>query len=187
MSMENSDLLSIKSKLKTQSSNGKKRVIVAGVGNMFMKDDGFGSAVIKKLLGKSYPEGVEIKDFGTGGLKLAYDLMKGYDGLVLLDASQRGEKPGTLYLIEPEEKEFSRDLEEGGPIDPHGSDPVSVLRFVKAIGSWPGKVLIIACEPGNVEDFEIGLTDEVQASVEKAVGLVDEVINDIYKIKKEKV
>lgn len=187
MSMENNDLATLKPKPKKQTVNRKKRVIVAGVGNMFMKDDGFGSAVIKKMFDKKYPEGVEIKDFGTGGLKLAYDLMKGYDGLVLLDASQRGGKPGTLYLIEPDEKEFSRDLEQGGPIDPHGSDPVSVLRFVKAIGAWPGKVLIVACEPANVEDFEIGLSDEVAASVDKAVALIDEIINDIYQPKKEKV
>lgn len=162
----------------------KKRVMIAGVGNMFMKDDGFGGAVIRKILNKEFPEGVEIKDFGTGGLKLAYDLMKGYDGLILLDASQRGEKPGTLYVIEPDEKEFTADLEQGGPIDPHGADPVMVLRFVKAIGSWPGKVMIVACEPETVDDFEIGLSDQVNASVDKAVELVDEIINDIYTDKK---
>src|SRR6476659_1328801 len=103
------------------SATMKKRVMIAGVGNMFMKDDGFGGEVIKKILHREFPEGVEIKDFGTGGLKLAYDLMKGYDGLILLDASRRGEKPGTLYVIEPDENEINPDLEQGGPIDPHGA------------------------------------------------------------------
>ncbi len=158
----------------------KKRVMIAGVGNIFLKDDGFGGAVIKKMLHKKFPEGVEVKDFGTGGLKLAYDLMKGYDGLILLDASKRGEKPGTLYVIEPDEKEINPDLENGDPIDPHGADPSTVLRFVKAIGSWPGKVLIVACEPENVDDFEIGLSDQVTASIDKAIDLVDEIINEIY-------
>lgn len=158
----------------------KKRVMIAGAGNMFLKDDGFGGAVIKKMLNKKFPEGVEIKDFGTGGLKLAYDLMKGYDGLVLIDASKRGEKPGTLYIIEPDEKEFNPDLAEGDLIDPHGADPATVLRFVKAVGAWPAKVLIVACEPETVDDFEIGLSDHVSASVDEAVQLVVEIINEIY-------
>lgn len=165
----------------------KKRVMIAGIGNMFMKDDGFGSAVIKKMLNKNFPPGVEVKDFGTGGLKLAYDLMKGYDALILLDASQRGEKAGTLYVIQPDEKEFSGDLQEGGPIDPHGADPVMVLRFVKAIGSWPGQVSIVACEPETIEDFEMGLSDKVIASLDKAVELVDEIVNQIYKNKKDSI
>ncbi len=158
----------------------KKRVMIAGVGNMFMKDDGFGGAVIKKMLHKTFPEGVEIKDFGTGGLKLAYDLMKGYDGLILLDASQRGDKPGTLYVIEPEETSVESNLEDGGPIDPHGSDPATILRFVKGIGAWPAKVFIVACEPGVVDDFEIGLTEPVNAAVDKAVELVDDILKEIY-------
>lgn len=154
--------------------------MIAGVGNMFMKDDGFGGAVIKKMLDKKFPEGVEVKDFGTGGLKLAYDLMKGYDGLVLLDASSRGEKPGTLYVIEPDENDISPDLEQGGPIDPHGADPVTVLRFVKSIGSWPAKVLIVACEPENVEDYEIGLSESVSAAIDKAIEMVEDIIKEIY-------
>jgi len=167
------------------ASTVKKRVMIAGVGNMFMKDDGFGSAVVKKMLNKKFPEGVEVKDFGMGGLKLAYDLMKGYDGLIFLDASARGEKPGTLYMIEPDEKDFSADLEKGGPIDPHGADPVTVLRFVKSIGSWPGKVIVIACEPETVNDFEIGLSMPVSTAIDAAIELVDEILNEIYSEKKE--
>ncbi len=158
--------------------------MIAGVGNMFMKDDGFGGAVIKKMQHNKFPAGVEINDFGIGGLKLAYDLMKGYDGLILLDASARGEPPGTLYLIETNENDFDADLENGGPIDPHGADPVTVLRFVKSIGSWPGKVLIVACEPTSVDEFEIGLSNAVNASIDKAVEMVEEIINEIYSEKK---
>jgi hydrogenase maturation protease len=161
-------------------ASSKKRVIIAGVGNMFLKDDGFGVEVIKRMTEKKFPEGVEIKDFGTGGLKLAYDLMKGYDGLILLDASQRGEKPGTLYVIEPDEKEFQSSLEQGDLIDPHGGDPVTVLRFVKAFGSWPAKVMIVSCEPSSTEEFQIGLSEEVNASVDKAIEFVNEIINEIY-------
>ena len=162
----------------------KKRVMIAGVGNMFMKDDGFGVEVVKKMRDKVFPEGVELKDFGTGGLKLAYDLMNGYDGLILLDASPRGGKPGTLYVIEAKESDVSGDLENGGPIDPHGGDPITVLRFVKSVGSWPGKVMIVACEPEQTGDFEIGLSEPVQASLDQAVILVEEILHDIYHDKK---
>ena len=162
------------------SATMKKRVMIAGVGNMFMKDDGFGGEVIRRILHKEFPEGVEIKDFGTGGLKLAYDLMKGYDALILLDASARGEQPGTLYVIEPNENEVDGNLENGTIIDPHGSDPATVLKFVKSVGAWPGKVLIVACEPQNTDDFEIGLSAPVSAAIDKAIELVQEIVEEIY-------
>jgi hydrogenase maturation protease len=158
----------------------KKRVMVAGVGNMFLKDDGFGAEVIKRMRRRDQPEGVEICDFGTGGLKLAYDLMKGYDALILVDSTPRNEEPGTLYVIEPEPEEFNADLENGGPIDPHGADPVTVLRFVKAIGAWPGKISIIGCEPEEVEEFDVGLSEPVLEAVDGAVDLVEEAIEEIY-------
>ncbi|MEP6950702.1 MAG: hydrogenase maturation protease [Ginsengibacter sp.] len=182
--MENNGSLTIEMQRIKTSPATRKRVMIAGVGNMFMKDDGFGGAVIKKILDKKFPEGVEVKDFGTGGLKLAYDLMKGYDGLILLDASARGEPPGTLYLIEPSESDINPDLEQGGPIDPHGADPATVLRFVKSIGSWPAKVLIVACEPATVDDFEIGLSEPVNAAIDKAVEMVEDIIKEIYSEKK---
>jgi hydrogenase maturation protease len=158
----------------------KKRIMIAGVGNMFMKDDGFGSEVVKKIRGRNQPEGVEVCDFGTGGLKLAYDLMRGYDALILVDSSSRDEEPGTLYVIEPKPEEFDTDLENGGPIDPHGADPATVLRFVKAIGAWPGKILIIGCEPEEVQKFEVGLSEPVMEAVGRAVDLVEEEIEEIY-------
>ena len=178
--MENNATIDKTQQPKNQPSSIKKRVMIAGIGNMFMKDDGFGSAVVKKIMDKELPEGVEVKDFGTSGLKLAYDLMKGYDALIFLDASARGEKPGTLYVIEPNESDFSHDLEQGGPIDPHGADPVTVLRFVKSIGSWPGRVVVVACEPESVDEFEIGLSEPVNSAIDQAVAMVDEIITEIY-------
>jgi hydrogenase maturation protease len=158
----------------------KKRIMIAGVGNMFMKDDGFGSEVVNRIRERNQPEGVEVCDFGTGGLKLAYDLMRGYDALILVDSSPRNEEPGTLYVIEPDPDEFDANLENGGPVDPHGADPATVLRFVKAIGAWPGKILIIGCEPEDVEKFEIGLSGPVMEAVDRAVELVEEEIDEIY-------
>lgn len=172
--------MNLTSPTEPQIETVRKRVMIAGVGNIFLKDDGFGSAVIKRINAKEFGEEIEIKDFGIGGLKLAYDLMKGYDALILIDASQRGEEPGTLYVLEPEEKEVESDLEQGGPIDPHGADPATILRFVKALGAWPGRVIIIACEPDTVEDFQIGLSKQVNAAVDKAMELVKEIISEVY-------
>lgn len=79
-----------------------KRVLIAGVGNIFLGDDGFGVEVVKRLAGREIPEGVEVKDFGIRGMDLAYALGDNYDLVIFVDATPRGEKPGTVYLIEPE-------------------------------------------------------------------------------------
>ena len=157
----------------------KKRILVAGVGNIFLRDDGFAAEVVKRLAAKEPCESVEFRDFGTGGLKLAYDLLKGYDALILIDAARRNEKPGTLFLIEPDYDQIPSELTEGGPIDPHGGDTGTILRFVKGLGAWPGKVLIVGCEPSAVDDFEIGLSAPVRAAVDRAVQLVEDTIAEI--------
>jgi hydrogenase maturation protease len=156
----------------------RKRILVAGMGNIFLKDDGFAAEVIKRLLAEPPRDGIEIRDFGTGGLKLAYDLMRGYDGLILVDASKRGCAPGTLYVIEPEPATLPPDLTQGGPIDPHWTDTDTVLRFVKSLGAWPTTVRIIGCEPAAA-DLAMGLSAPVQGAVEEAVKLVKFTIEEI--------
>ena len=155
------------------------QILVAGIGNSWLRDDGFGSEVAKRLEGHELPEGVSVFDFGSGGLDLAYEVMRGYHGLVLVDVSQQGGKPGTLYVMEPDPEEIEGGIEDGEVINPHGMDPKTVLRFVKAVGGWPGKVVIVACEPGNVEDMGMGLTDEVSASIDRAVKLVLEQVEEL--------
>jgi hydrogenase maturation protease len=151
----------------------KKRILVAGVGNVFLKDDGFAAEVVKQILAKAPRDGVEVQDFGTGGLKLAYDLMKSYDALILIDTAQRGHPPGTLYVIEPNADDIPADVTEGGPIDPHAADTRTVLRFIKAFGAWPVRLLIVGCEPANVADLDLGLSEPVRAAVGEAVKLVE--------------
>ena len=155
------------------------QILVAGIGNAWLRDDGFGSEVAKRLEGHELPEGVSVFDFGSGGLDLAYEVMRGYHGLVLVDVSQQGGEPGTLYVMEPDPEEIEGGIEDGEVINPHGMDPKTVLRFVKAVGGWPGKVVIVACEPGNVEDMGMGLTDEVSASIDRAVKLVLEQVEEL--------
>jgi hydrogenase maturation protease len=157
----------------------EKQILVAGIGNAWLRDDGFGGEVARRLETRALPDGVTVADFGTGGLDLAYEVMRGYDALVLLDVSRQGGEPGTLYLMEPDEEDFAAGIEDGELLDPHGMDPQTVLRFVRAVGGWPGKVVVIACEPAEVEEMGIGLSDEVGAAVERAVELVVETIAEV--------
>jgi hydrogenase maturation protease len=157
----------------------EKQILVAGIGNTWMRDDGFGSEVVKRLGGRELPAGVTVLDFGTGGLDLAYEVMRGYDALMLVDVSRQGGEPGTLYVMEADEADVSAGIEDGAMVDPHGMDPETVLRFVKAVGGWPGKVIVIACEPKEIEDFGIGLSGDVGAAVDQAVELVLATVDEL--------
>src|SRR5829696_9883364 len=117
-----------------------KRVLVAGVGNIFLGDDGFGVEVVKRLAGSGLPEGVEVKDFGIRGMDLAYALQDDYDLVVFVDATPRGGEPGTVYLIEPE-IEDDREVS----LDTHGMDPVRVIQLSRALGARPTRTLVVGC------------------------------------------
>ena len=157
----------------------EKQILVAGVGNAWMLDDGFGSVVAQRLEGREMPSGVKVMDAGSGGLDLAYEIMRGYHALVLVDVSRQGGEPGTLYLIEPDLEEIAPTIEDGEAINPHGMDPATVLRFVRAVGGWSGKVVIVACEPGAVEDLGLGLSPALEAAVDQAIALIDETIGEL--------
>ena len=154
------------------------QILVAGIGNAWMQDDGFGSHVAKALEGRELAAGVTVADFGTGGLDLAYEVMRGYHALVLVDVSRQGGEPGTLYVIDPDPDDI-KPIEDGEVISPHGMDPKTVLRFVKTVGGWPGKVVIVACEPSGVEDMGLELSPEVAGAVERAADLVLETVEGL--------
>jgi hydrogenase maturation protease len=156
-----------------------KRILVAGIGNAWLSDDGFGGEVVKRLGARELPEGTVVLDFGTGGLDLAYEVMRGYDALVLVDVSRQGGEPGTLYLMEALEEEVDAGIEDGQVINPHGMDPQTVLRFVKTVGAWPGKVVVVACEPARVEEMGLELSPEVAGAVDAAVELVAKTIREL--------
>ncbi len=118
-------------------------------------------------------------DFGTGGLDLAYEVMRGYHALVLVDISRQGGEPGTLYVMEADPDSVGGPIQDGEVIDPHGMDPQTVLRFVKAVGGWPGQVIVVACEPAVVEEMGIGLSPAVEAAVDGAVALVVETVEEL--------
>ena len=154
-------------------------ILVAAVGNLWLGDDGFAGEVAKRLRGLDLPGDVAVADFGTGGLDLAYEVMRGYEALVLVDASRQGGDPGTLYVMDVEPDSIEGSIDDDVQIDPHGMDPGTVLRFVKATGGWPGKVVVIACEPAQVDEVAIGLSEPVGAAVEGAVQLVVETIEEL--------
>jgi hydrogenase maturation protease len=156
-----------------------KQILVAGVGNAWLRDDGFGGEVAKLLAERRLPDGVAVIDFGAGGLDLAYEVMRGYDALIMIDSSRQGGAPGTLYVMEPEEADVDGSIEDGQMLNPHAMDPQTVLRFVKYVGGWPGRVLVIACEPETVEDVGLGLSASVSEAVGRAAELVLETIREL--------
>jgi hydrogenase maturation protease len=163
-------------------SGGARRttqILIAGIGNAWMRDDGFGGEVAKLLEERELPAGVQVMDFGSGGLDLAYEVMRGYDALVLIDVSRQGGAPGTLYVMEADPEDVDGQIEDGQMLDPHGMDPQTVLRFVKYVGGWPGRVVVIACEPEVVEDVGFGLSDTVKGSVSRAANVVMDTIAEL--------
>jgi hydrogenase maturation protease len=154
------------------------QILVAGVGNAWLGDDGFGSKVVARLQELEPPEGVTVLDFGTGGLDLAYEVMRGYDALLLIDVSRQGGEPGTLYVIEPAGEEI-KPIEDGESVNPHGMDPRTVLRFLKTVGGWPGRVVVVACEPAGEEELGFELSAEVESAVERAAELALETVSDL--------
>ena len=105
--------------------------------------------------------------------------MRGYYALILVDVSRQGGEPGTLYVIEPDPDEIKAGIEDGEVINPHGMDPQTVLRFVKTIGGWPGKVVVVACEPAVVEELGLGCPRRSRPRVERGVELVLETLDEL--------
>jgi hydrogenase maturation protease len=163
----------------TETTARTKQILVAGIGNAWMRDDGFGGEVAKLLSERELPPGVHVVDFGSGGLDLAYEVMRGYDALILIDVSRQGGPAGTLYVMEADADDVDGQIEDGQMLDPHGMDPQTVLRFVKYVGGWPGRVFVVACEPEVVEDVGLGLSASVNAALTKAADVVLETIAEL--------
>ncbi|HET6693652.1 MAG TPA: hydrogenase maturation protease [Pedococcus sp.] len=155
------------------------RILVACVGNIFKSDDGFGVEVAARLAGTGLPSGVRLEDFGIRSVHLAYELMEGYDVLVLVDtvARQAG-PPGTLYVIEPDLEALAAERLPGipqGPVDAHDLPPGGVLSLLPDLGGSVDRVLVVGCRPETLDDG-IGLSPAVAAAVDPAAGLVLDVV-----------
>jgi hydrogenase maturation protease len=149
-----------------------KRVLVAGVGNIFFGDDGFGVEVSRRLSQRALPDGVKVRDFGIRGLDLTYALLEGWDAAILVDALPRGGDPGTLYVLDPEAGAAPPVL------DPHAMHPARVLAMARELGTTPPILRVVGCEPGVAEEMQVGLSPVVAAAVDPACALIEQLAKE---------
>jgi hydrogenase maturation protease len=165
-----------------KAADAPRRVLVAGVGNIFLGDDGFGSEVARRLAGRSLPEHVRVVDYGIGGIHLAYDLLDGYDLLVLVDTVPRGEVPGTVTVLEvPDDgaADPAHGAAPGGGVpDSHSLDPAAVLASVRRLGGRMPRTLVVGCEPAATDEG-IGLSEAVHDAVEPAARAVRDLVQEL--------
>jgi hydrogenase maturation protease len=154
-----------------------KKILVAGIGNVFFGDGGFGPAVAVALRDRTWPHGVEIIDFGVRGIDLAHALTRGLDAVILVDAMARGGKPGTLYVVEPEP------MRTPGSRTPHKLDPTAVLQLAATFGDPPPYVRLVGCEPGALpasnDEIAHGLSPHVEAAVAQATQVVARLVREV--------
>jgi hydrogenase maturation protease len=147
------------------------RTLVAGVGNIFFGDDGFGVEVARRLAECDLPDEVTVADYGISGMHLAYDMSNGYDRAILIDATPRGGTPGTVYVLEPDHPAEA----DSALFDAHGMQPDVVLGMLGMLGENTARMLIVGCEPADAGPG-IGLSAPVAAAVHDAVIKVLELI-----------
>jgi hydrogenase maturation protease len=158
------------------------KLLVAGVGNIFLGDDGFGVEVARRLTSAGLPDSVSVADYGISGMHLAYDLADGYDTTILIDAAPRGGSPGTLTVLEVDQEHRPSLDQAGGALqgsrmfDAHGMQPEVVFGVLEMLGAQAGRVLVVGCEPASLEPG-IGLSEPVEAAVDEAVTLVKKLID----------
>lgn len=153
------------------------KVLIAGMGNIFLGDDAFGVEVIRRLAQHPQPTGVRVVDFGIRGLDLAYALMDGPDLAILVDALPRGGTPGTLYVLDPD----LDNLGDEALLDLHGMSPLNVLRLVRSFGGSFPPLRVVGCEPASFgSDGEpiMGLSDPVAGAVDEAMELIEELLHE---------
>lgn len=142
-------------------------VLVAGIGNLFLGDDGFGPEVVRRLAAEGgLPPSVRVTDYGIRGMHLAYDLLDGYDALVLVDAYPGGGAAGAVTVLEVGPDDLGT-----GEFDAHGMNPVAVLANLGQLGGTLPVTYVVGCTPAGVEEG-IGLSDAVSAAVPEALDTV---------------
>lgn len=147
------------------------RVLVAGIGNIFFGDDGFGSEVARRLSSRPLPGSVRVVDYGIRGMHLAYDLLDGFDALVLVDALPGAKEPGELTVLEVGPDDLG-----AGVFDAHGMNPVAVLASLGVLGGELPRTLVVGCQPLDVDEG-IGLSPAVARAVDAAVTVVIDLLD----------
>jgi hydrogenase maturation protease len=154
-------------------------VLVAGIGNVFQTDDAFGVEVAQRLAMQTLPLGARVEDFGIRGVHLAYELLEGYDGLVLIDAVPMGEPAGTLAVIAPEVRPEPRSGDDmAAVVDAHTMNPEVVLHTLARLGGSVERIFVVGCQPANLQEG-MGLTPAVAAAVDEAVEMCCQLVSEI--------
>lgn len=155
-----------------------KLILIAGIGNIFLGDDGFGVEVAARLARCSFPSGVKVSDFGIRGFDLAFALMEGYETTILVDAYPGEGAPGAVFLLEPDLPSLQSANTQPGFVEPHAMNPINVLRMAASMGGQLKRILLVVCVPATFgpEEGQMGLSDSVGAAVDAAVKLVQSLV-----------
>src|ERR1700733_11184092 len=170
--------LLLKEEQRQKDTAPKPRILVAGIGNIFLGDDGFGVEVVQQLSKSTLPAAVRVADFGIRGLHLLYPLQDGYETTILIDAFPRGQAPGTVSIVDPDMNDPAGSLGDGTFLEPHAMNPMNVLRMATAMHSKLKRILLVGCEPATLggEEGTMGLSEPVQAAVREAVKVVENLV-----------
>ena len=159
------------------------RVLIAGVGNLLRRDDGFGVVVARRLAdADNLPSGVEVIETGIGGLSIVQQLMGGYDALILVDAVDQEAEPGRVFLLDPivpDPQAMAPDAWREQFSNLHLAEPSRVLLLARALKVLPPRVVIVGCQPMDCEEVGEGLTPPVEAAVEVAVSAIRELVESL--------
>lgn len=158
----------------------KPRILIAGIGNIFLGDDGFGVEVVRRLAFCQLPADVRVVDFGIRGLDLTYALQDGYETTILVDVCPHSEEPGTVYVIEPN-LDSAGDGADQSVVDAHSMNPMKVIRLARAMNAPIKRMLLVGCEPETLggEEGAMGLSASVEAAVDVAVQQISSLVNRI--------
>jgi hydrogenase maturation protease len=163
------------------SAVGKPSILVAGIGNIFLGDDGFGVEAVRRLAQCDLPSSVRVADFGIRGFDLAYALQDGYETTIMVDAFPHGQPPGTVSVVEPDLNDPETSFAQANFVDPHAMNPLNVIRMATAMHGPLKRVLLVGCEPETLggEDGQMGLSASVEAGVGKAVKVIERLVQEI--------
>jgi len=156
-----------------------KRILIAGIGNIFFGDDAFGCEVVRELIKRAWPSEVSVVDFGIKSYDLAFALTDGCDAAILIDASPRGNEPGTTYLLELDINQVPQINEEN--VNAHSMNPVAVLQLARALGEPTRALYLVGCEPEKIimEEGAMGLSETVRAAIPQAVEMIKSLVRDL--------
>lgn len=155
--------------------NGK--ILIAGIGNIFLGDDGFGVAVTRQMAEQKLPPEVTVKDFGIRGFDLACALIEPWDLIILVDAAARGAEPGSVYVMEidPDSQPPDAIIQNA-----HGLHPAGAIQLARSLGEIKARLVLVACEPNDFggDDGRMGLSTVVESTVESAVRMVEQIAGE---------